>query len=79
MKAILRRLGELAEAELYALIEAIDRELQRRDEVVRDDCESDSARRRFVGREHSYRRRNGSAAPPIRIVGFGKPHKRHAV
>ena len=77
MKTILKRLQELADADLYALCEAVDQELQRRDEVVCDDSDSDSAHRRFVGREQSYRRRNGSAAPPIRIVGFGKLPKRH--
>ena len=43
MKTILKRLQELADADLYALCEAIDQELQRRDEVVCDD--SDSIRR----------------------------------
>ena len=71
MNTILRQLQELADADLYALCEAVDMELQRREEVT-DDEVPDSARRRAVEREQSYRRRNGSAAPPIRIVGFGK-------
>ncbi len=74
MESILRELQELADADLYALSEAVDLELNRRDDVVGDI--SDSARRRAIEREESYRRRNGAAAPPVRIVGIGKPTPR---
>jgi hypothetical protein len=57
--------------------EAVDRELQRRGEIIIDT--PDSARRRAVEREQSYRRRIGAAAPPVRSVGLGKAlSRRHA-
>lgn len=76
MKSILRQLQELADAELYALSEAVDLELQRRE----DDCGEalDSARRRALEREQSYRHRTGAAAPPVRIVGLTKLPPRRA-
>ena len=76
MNSILKQLQDLAEANLYALSEAVDAELYRREEIVGDI--SDSARRRAVEREQSYRRRNGAAAPPVRAVGLGKSQRRHA-
>ena len=78
MNTILRRLQDLADADLYALSEAVDMELSRRDDVAGETL--DSARRRAVEREQSYRRRNGAAAPPIRVVGIGKqsPRRRAA-
>ena len=77
MNSILRQLQELAETDLYALCEAVDMELQRRDEVVAEI--PDSARRRAIERGQSYRHRNGAAAPPVRAVGIGKmPLRRHA-
>ena len=74
MKSILKQLQELANADLYALSEAVDMELQRRGEVVGE--VPDSARRRAVEREQSYRRRNGAAAQPVRAVGLGKTPRR---
>jgi hypothetical protein len=74
MKMILNLLEGLTEADLYALCEAIDVELQRREDALGE--VPDSARRRAVEREQSYRRRNGAGAPPIRITGIGKPTPR---
>jgi hypothetical protein len=76
MHSIMKQLKDLAEADLYALSEAVDLELQRREDVGGDVPES--ARRRAVEREQSYRHRVGAGAPPVRIVGLGKPGKRHA-
>ena len=70
MKSILNLLVDLADADLYALCEAIDMELQRREEPVSE--VPDSARRRAIEREQSYRQRTGAAAPPVRIIGIGK-------
>ncbi len=61
MKTILNLLVDLADADLFALCEAIDIELQRREEPVSE--VPDSARRRAIEREQSYRRRNGAARP----------------
>ncbi len=77
MNLILKRLQELADADIYTLSEAIDAEIQRRDEILGE--ASDSARRRAIERGQSYRNRNGSAAAPILAVGIGKtPPKRRA-
>jgi len=76
MKSILRQLQELADTDLFVLSEAVDLELNRRDEVVGE--APDSARRRALEREESYRRRNGSTAPPVRIVGIKPMPRRHA-
>ena len=73
MNTILDQLQELADSDLYSLSEAVDVELQRRDDIVGAD--SDSARRRAQEREESYRRRTGSAATPVRIIGIGKTPK----
>ncbi len=70
MNTIMRHLQQLADYELFNLSEAIDLELQRREEVMIEVPES--ARRRAVEREQSYRRRTGSLAAPIRVVGLGK-------
>jgi hypothetical protein len=70
MNALLKRLGQLADQDLYCLCEAIDLELQRRDDLAGD--LSESARRRANDRQQSYRRRTGAFAPPIRAVGLGK-------
>jgi len=70
MNAILKRLQQLADQDLFDLTEAIDQELQRREDMVDDMPES--ARRRAVERQQSYRRRTGSFAPPIKVVGLGK-------
>jgi hypothetical protein len=76
MKTIMKQIQSLAISDLYALCEAIDAELQRRDEAAIDVPES--ARRRAVERGQSYRRRTGSTAPPVRVVGIGKPYRRSA-
>jgi hypothetical protein len=71
MKSIINQLQELADTDLYALSEALDLEMQRREDAVGE--VPDSARRRAVEREYSYRRRTGAGAPPVRITGIGKP------
>ncbi len=74
MKSILSQLQELADADLYALCEAVDLEMQRREDAVGE--VPDSARRRAVKREQSYRHRTGAGAPPVRIAGIGKPSQK---
>jgi hypothetical protein len=73
MNAILKRLQKLADDELLALSEAIDVEISHR--LGRTEEVPDSARRRAIEREQSYRRRTGSTAPPIVAVGIGKTRK----
>jgi hypothetical protein len=68
VKSILIELQELADSDLYALCEAVDMELQRREGLTAD--VPDSARRRALERGGSYRRRTGAAAPPVRAVGL---------
>jgi hypothetical protein len=68
MNNILKRLHQLEDDDLLSLSEAIDVELEHR--LDRNDGIPDSARRRALAREHSYRRSVGSAAPPIRAVGL---------
>ena len=70
MKSILDELQELADSDLYALCEAVDMEMQRREGLSCDLL--DSARRRAQERGESYRRRTGAAAPPVRAVGLHK-------
>ncbi len=70
MNPLLKRLHQLADQELYALSEAIDLELQRREEMAEDVPES--ARRRANERQQSYRRRTGSFGAPVRAIGLGK-------
>ena len=70
MNTILRRLHDMADCELFDLSEAIELELQRREELTSEVPES--ARRRAVERGQSYRRRTGAFAPPVRAVGLGK-------
>jgi len=74
MNAILKRLRKLDDEELLALSEAIDVELERR--LERTETVSESARRRAVQRQRSYRRELGSTAPPISACGLGKGRKR---
>jgi len=71
MKAILKRLRKLSDQELLDINEAIEAELTGRLERVEEVPES--ARRRALQRERSYRRRTGAAAPPV--VTTGKPNK----
>ena len=70
MNSILRQLQELADADLYALSEAVDMELQRREEIVGDI--PDSARRRALEREQSYRRRNGARLRPSALSALAR-------
>ena len=70
MKSILRQLQDLADADLYALSEAVDMELSRR--AAMGDEAADSARRRATERQQSYRRRVGTSAPPVKVTGLGK-------
>ncbi len=74
MKAIIKKLNNLNNEELQALSEAIDLELDRREERLDDVPES--ARRRAVLRDQSYRRSTGSSAPPVRVTGLKEPRKR---
>jgi len=78
MNSILTQVQELADADLYTLSEAIDVEIQRRDAILGEFI--DSARRRALEREKSYRQRNGSTATPVRATGLSKtsPKKRAA-
>jgi hypothetical protein len=76
MNAFLKRLQSLDNDELLGISEAIDIELERRLEQA--DPIPESARRRAIAREKSYRRSTGSAAPPIRAVGLRDTHRRHA-
>ena len=74
MNVLLKRLHKLADDELLAVSEAIDRELERRLDLT--DSVPESARRRAVQREQSYRRRTGSSALPVRVAGLRDAHKR---
>jgi len=76
MNAIMKRLQRLGEDELLGLSEAIDSELERR--LERADAVPDSARRRAIARQHSYRRGTGSTAPPIRAVGLRDTRRNRA-
>lgn len=73
LSTALKRLQELPDHELFDLGEAIDIELQRREDLAQDVPES--ARRRATERQTSYRHRTGAFAPPIRAVGLGKVDK----
>jgi hypothetical protein len=80
MQSILKQLQELADADLFALCEAVDLELQRREELeeLAGDV-PDSARRRANKREQGYRHHLGAAVPRVREIGIGKaPPRRHA-
>jgi hypothetical protein len=74
MKAIMKSLDKLNNEELQALSEAIDVEMERREERIEEIPES--ARRRAVLRDQSYRRATGSSAPPVRITGLKEQRKR---
>jgi hypothetical protein len=76
MNNILKRLRKLADDELIGICEAIDAELERRTE--RREEIPESARRRAVQRQQSYRRTTGAAATPIAVSGLGKPKQRKA-
>ncbi len=70
MNAIVKHLSDLSEPELCSLAEAIDAEMGRREKDGED--MPDSARRRAVERQQSYRRRVGTSAPPVKATGLGK-------
>jgi len=74
MQAIVKKLHNLNDDELLALSEAIDVELERREERTEEVPES--ARRRALLRDQSYRRSTGSLAPPVRTTGLKGPQKR---
>ncbi len=68
MNAILNRLRKLSEDELLSVSEAIDTELERR--LEKEDDVPDSARRRAIQRQKSYRHSLGSAALPVKVTGM---------
>jgi hypothetical protein len=74
VQTILKRLKQLGEDELLMISEAIDVEMERRQERIEEI--PDSARRRAVMRGQSYRRATGSTALPIRITGLKEQRKR---
>jgi ribosomal protein S13 len=74
MTAILNRLRQLSDDELLSLSEAIDVELELR--MQRQDEIPDSARRRAVQRQKSYRRSLGSTALPVKVTGMRESRRR---
>jgi hypothetical protein len=74
MAAILNRLRQLSEDELLSLSEAIDLELENR--LQRLDEIPDSARRRAVQRQKSYRHSLGLSALPVKITGMKESKRR---
>ena len=74
MQTIMKKLRFLKDEELLALCEAVDLEIDRRQE--RGEEIPESARRRAILREQSYRRSTGSSAPPVRVTGLKEPRKR---
>jgi hypothetical protein len=73
MKSIVKKLHNLNDDELLIISEAIDLELEHRQEKIEEIPES--ARRRAVMRDQSYRRATGSSAPPVRATGLKDQHK----
>jgi hypothetical protein len=76
MSTYLSRVQQMSDEELLAFAEAIDLELERRQESL--DPIPDSARRRANARQQSYRRSVGASAPPIRAVGLRDQQRRAA-
>jgi hypothetical protein len=76
MNYILSMLRRLSDDELTQLSEAIDIELDRRLDLM--DEVPDSARRRAIQRQKSYRRTLGSSAPPVRAVGMREQRRKAA-
>jgi len=74
MNAILNRLQRLSDDELLSVSEAIDIELERR--LERQEEIPDSARRRAVQRQKSYRHSLGSAALPVKVTGMKDSRRR---
>jgi hypothetical protein len=73
MKTIVKKLNNLNDDELLSLSEAIDQELERRQERMEEIPES--ARRRAIMRDQSYRRATGSSAPPVSVTGLKEQRK----
>jgi len=73
MNSILKQLRKMSDDELCGFSEAIDGELDRRQDLA--DAIPESARRRAVLRDKSYRQRTGSSAIPVRIAGMKKARK----
>lgn len=73
LNTLLKRLHKLADDELLAVSEAIDRELERRQE--QEDPIPESARLRAIRRTQSYRRGTGSSALPVRVAGLREKQK----
>ncbi|HEY4760646.1 MAG TPA: hypothetical protein VIH42_08710 [Thermoguttaceae bacterium] len=74
MNAILNRLRQLSDDELLSMSEAIDLELERR--LQHQEEVPDSARRRAVQREKSYRRTLGSSGVPVKMAGLKDSRRR---
>jgi ribosomal protein S13 len=74
MNAILKRLRQLSDEELLSVSEAIDIELEHR--LQRADDVPDSARRRAVQRQKSYRHSLGSSAMPVKMAGLKDSRRR---
>ncbi|MFW6125241.1 MAG: hypothetical protein ACOC46_03765 [Pirellulales bacterium] len=72
MKSLVKQLKKLNDDELLGVSDAIDAELERR--MEREESVPDSARRRAVQRQQSYRSRTGSSAPPVAATGL-KPRR----
>jgi hypothetical protein len=70
MTKILKQLSQLSDPELFTLVEVIDAEMERRANSGED--LPDSARRRAVSRQQSYRHRVGKSAPPVKVAGLAK-------
>lgn len=68
MNSILKRLHQLGDEDLRILSESIDIELDCR--LERADALPESARRRAIDRQSSYRHSNGAAALPVRVIGL---------
>ena len=68
LNTLLKRLHKLGDDELLAVSEAIDHELDRREEHA--DLIPESARLRAVKRSQSYRHATGSSALPVRVAGL---------
>ena len=76
MSAYLNRVQQMSDEELLGFAEAIDFELERRQESL--DPIPDSARRRANARQQSYRRSIGAYAPPLRAIGLRDVRRRVA-
>jgi hypothetical protein len=74
MNAILKQLRQLSDDELLFVSEAIDLELENR--LQRQDEIPDSARRRAVQRQKSYRHSLGSSALPVKVMGLKDSRRR---